>query len=125
MGKEFQKYAEYYDAVYFDKSYKEECNFINKIFKSFSKNPVRTVLDVGCGTGEHAILLAKSGYEILGIDSSKMMIENAKKKADDLSVDFRVMDMTKLNLGKKFDACVCMFDVINYITDNHDIRKTF
>jgi len=62
--KSFERYAEYYDLIYQDKDYEKEYDFIEEIFQNFSSNPVKTIFDGGCGTGGHAIPLAKRGYQI-------------------------------------------------------------
>src|SRR4029077_14249142 len=64
------------------------------------------VLDVGCGTGEHALFFASRGHETWGIDFAPVAIEKAKNKAQarNLSVNFLVGDALKLDkLGKEFD----------------------
>ena len=63
FGKE---YANTYDALYENKDYEKECDFIEAIFSKGSLN-AKTVLDLGCGTGGHALVLAKRGYEVLGL----------------------------------------------------------
>jgi len=65
------------------------------------------VLDVGCGTGEHALLAAELGLEATGVDSSARAIDIARAKAADrgLSVRFMVMDALDLgSLGGQFDT---------------------
>src|SRR5579864_2445032 len=65
------------------------------------------VLDVGCGTGEHALMAAALGYEAVGVDASPKAIARAKQKASDrdLTVDFRVADALDLPaLGKTYDT---------------------
>jgi cyclopropane fatty-acyl-phospholipid synthase-like methyltransferase len=65
------------------------------------------VLDVGCGTGEHALMAAARGYEAVGVDASPKAIARANQKASDrgLTVDFRVADALDLSaLGKTFDT---------------------
>lgn len=67
------------------------------------------VLDVGCGTGEHAILAAQLGLEATGIDSSPKAIEIARSKARErgVSVRFEVGDALSLDeLGGTFDTVV-------------------
>jgi SAM-dependent methyltransferase len=124
-AKSFERYAEYYDLLYQDKDYAKECDFIESIFHKFSSKPVKTVLDGGCGTGGHAFLLAERGYQVTGIDGSASMIKKARKKLrGNLKLDFQTVDLRKLELGKKFDACACMFAVMNYITQTDDILKT-
>ena len=65
------------------------------------------VIDIGCGTGEHAILFASKGNKVLGIDSSPLAIEKARAKASQRGskAEFKVADALRLGrLGQKFDA---------------------
>ena len=121
----FQSYGKYYDIIYADKDYEKECNFLEEIFREYSKFTPKTILDGGCGTGGHAIPLAKRGYDVTGIDRSEEMIKIAKEKASKsgVNINFNVMDLLKLRLNKKFDACICMFAVIDYLTNNKDLLK--
>lgn len=50
----------------------------------FKKNKVKTIIDVGCGTGDHVIALAKEGYKITGIDRSTLMIKEARRQMREL-----------------------------------------
>ena len=109
-----------------DKNYEKECDFLEEIFRKYSKLMPKTILDGGCGTGGHAIPLAKRGYEVTGVDTSEVMINIAKEKASEsgINISFNIMDLRNLRLNKKFDACICMFAVIDYIIDNKDLSKT-
>lgn len=123
----FQTYGKYYDLIYEDKDYEKECCYIENIFSRFSKLKPTRILDIGCGTGGHAILLARRGYDVTGVDVSKVMVDIAKKKAKDVDgsyADFHVMDMRKLKLDQKFDACICMFSGIDYLLTYEDLRRT-
>jgi len=60
-------YASAYDFLYQDKDYEKECDFIESIFVRYSGN-VKRVLDLGCGTGGHALILVRRGYHIVGVD---------------------------------------------------------
>lgn len=65
------------------------------------------VLDVGCGTGEHALLAASLGLEVVGVDTAPRAIERAEKKAQQrrLTARFRVWDALRLSeLGERFDT---------------------
>ncbi len=126
MGDVFRRYATYYDLIYADKDYIKECNYIEDILKKFSgKVMPRTILDSGCGTGGHALLLAKRNYIVEGIDASKEMIETAKEKAErsHIDINFKVMSMQDLNLKKKFDSAICMFSAIDYLLTIDDLQK--
>jgi SAM-dependent methyltransferase len=124
----FQTYGKYYDLIYEDKDYEKECCYIEDIFSHFSKSKPRRVLDIGCGTGGHAILLAKRGYDVIGVDISQTMINIAKKKAKSVSgegcASFHIMDMKRLKLNQMFDACICMFSSIDYLLTYEDLRRT-
>ncbi|KUI25343.1 class I SAM-dependent methyltransferase [Mycobacterium sp. GA-2829] len=66
------------------------------------------VLDAGCGAGEHTILLAARGYDVLGIDFSARAVELARRNAADRGVAarFEEADATRLNGGPRFDTVV-------------------
>ena len=117
--------AEIYDLIYKDKDYESECDFVEEIFQRFCPSPVGTILDGGCGTGGHAIPLVRRGYKVTGFDSSETMIEHAKEKAkkSNLTLDFQVEDIREFSLNKEFDACICMFAVMGYITETEDFIK--
>ncbi len=123
--KSFDKYGEYYDLLYRDKDYDGEYAFIEQILQQFSPRQVRTLLDAGCGTGGHAIPLAKGGYEVTGIDLSETMLDRARRKAEEqgLNLSLHVADLRHLALNRVFDACVCMFAVLGYLPQNRDIQQ--
>lgn len=118
------KYAEYYDLFYSDKDYEKECDFLEEIFRAYNAQP-KKILDMGCGTGNHAIPLAKRGYEISGIDASESMISRARKKANQAGVNiaFYVQKMQDVNVNEKFDAAICMFAALNYVTSTDDLLR--
>jgi SAM-dependent methyltransferase len=70
---------------------------IPRIVKLFKKNRVRSVLDLGCGSGRHLIHLAKNGFDVYGIDNSKHGINVAKKwlKKENLKVKLRLGNIYK------------------------------
>lgn len=119
-----KKYAHIYDSLYKEKDYEKECNFIEDIFKQHSMN-VKSILDLGCGTGGHAIILAQRGYNVSGIDRSADMLRTAKEKSRNAGVKIQYLHSTiqGLNLKKKFDAVISMFAVMSYQTDNNDLAS--
>jgi len=119
----YGKYARYYDLFNEGKGYPKEASFIEKILK---KHGCRKIIDVGCGTGRHAILLAKKGYTMFGVDISKEMLKIARENAEreNVQIDFRTADMRRLNFRAKFDAVLCLFETILYNTTNEEIFLT-
>ena len=70
---------------------------------------VGSVLDVGCGTGEHALYLAGRGHEVVGVDLSRRAIERAEAKARAREADatFLVWDALRVDeLGRRFDTAL-------------------
>jgi len=74
---------------------------------------VKTILDIGCGSGGFMLKAKEAGFEVVGIDISKEMIENASKKG------LEVYHKDLCDFDGKFDACVAIFDVINYMDEEY------
>lgn len=121
-----KEYSRAYDRLYKDKNYIKECDFIESVFKK-NRLKVRRILDLGCGTGGHSLVLAKRGYDVVGVDISNEMLNIARSKAKEagLQVKFVQGDIAKLNLKEKFDAVISMFAVIGYQTTDKGILKSF
>lgn len=117
-------YASAYDAMYADKDYERECDLVEEAFERFAEGPVKSVLDLGAGTGNHALPLARRGYEVAGVDLSEEMVGIAREKAgeDGTRVDFRHGDLRDVRLGRRFDAVLLMFAVLGYQRTNADVR---
>jgi len=114
-----RNYANVYDYLYQDKDYEKECDFVEEIFKKYD-NRVKTILDLGCGTGGHALILARRGYKVVGIDQSEEMLKAARRKAKraGLKMEFLRNSIQDLKLNQTFDAVISMFAVMSYQTDN-------
>ena len=117
-------YSSEYDLLYQDKDYSAEVRRVVNIFQKYSSIEVTSILDLGCGTGTHAFILANQGYEVLGVDrSSEMVLRANQKKAkySDLPVNFIESDIINIKLDQKFDAVLMMFAVLGYHNTNQQI----
>lgn len=122
----FKDYARFYDYLYRDKDYQAECDYLEKLFSAHSGRNVRSILDLGCGTGGHALILAERGYRVTGVDASADMLSRARARARQqraAALRFRRGDIRKLRLGERFDAVVAMFAVMGYQTGDDDVRR--
>jgi SAM-dependent methyltransferase len=120
------KYASAYDLLYADKDYDAECDVLEQAFRAAGR-PVRSVLDLGCGTGAHAVRLARRGYTVVGVDISSPMLELARQRATEAGVsdvDLVLGDVRDVRLDRTFDAVICMFAVLGYQTTDDDVRAT-
>jgi len=84
-----------------------------KYIDELKKLNVKTILDIGCGTGGFMLKAKKAGFEVVGIDISEEMINLAKSKG------LEVYHKDLCEFEGKFDACVAIFDVINYMNDEY------
>ena len=73
----FGESARYYDSLYADKDYAAEVAYVDGLIQRYAPG-ARSVLDLGCGTGRHAIEFAERGYSVLGIDRSRNMLNQAQ-----------------------------------------------
>lgn len=103
----FANYAEKYDQESFTQGTVGEVDFIEKEIKQ-DKNC--KILDIGCGTGRHAIELASRGYSVTGVDLSKNMLEKARQKAVESGVDieFKVADARNIIFKEEFDVVIML-----------------
>ena len=110
----FQAPAELYDAIYFTfKDYAAEAADIAARIRA-AHPAARTVLDVACGTGEHARLLAQShGFAVDGLDLNADFLRLARAKHP--AGNFIVADMTDFDMGRRYDAVICLFSSIGYL----------
>lgn len=115
-------YAKYYDLFNEGKNYENEATFLKNIFDSYGTG-VKTILNLGCGTGMHEIFLSKFGYNVTGVDLSEEMIKIAKGR-NIPNTKFHVGNMSKFELNKKFDACVSMFAAFGYQLKNKEIESS-
>lgn len=101
----FENYSRKYDEESFVQGTQGECDFIEE---EIAQNKSIKILDVGCGTGRHAIELSKRGYTVTGIDLSQSQIERAKEKAKEqgLKINFSVADARDLEFEAEFDLVI-------------------
>ena len=116
-----------YDAMMTDASYRKRADWLERLFRK-SSIPVQSVLDLACGTGTIACLLAERGYQVIATDASEEMLTQAMMKAAELEENvpvFLCQTMPKLRLLEPVDAVVSTIDSLNYLTRERDIRETF
>lgn len=102
---------------------------IPDLVKVFIKQKVKSVIDIGCGTGDHSIDLAGKGYEVVGLDRSEEMIKESKKRKEVLSRDsLRKLlflhggfDELEGRFTRPFDGAIIMGNTISH--NPHDVSK--
>ena len=116
-----------YDALTGDVEYEKRADYLEKLFQK-SKIPVKTVLDLACGTGTMTWILTGRGYEMIGVDASEEMLAAAMEKSgsvEGIAPIFLHQSMPKLDLYGTVDAAICCLDSLNYLTNPKDVQRTF
>ena len=123
----YETLASYYDELTEDVAYRRRADFVEKLMGR-SRVPVKTVLDLACGTGSMTCLFTQRGYELIAVDGSEDMLAQAREKAADLTGEppiFLHQDMPHLDLYGTVEAAMCCLDSLNYLTDPRDVQRTF
>lgn len=107
--------AHSYDRLTADVDYSRWADYLEWHFGRQAV-PVRTVVELACGTGSLTRILAERGYEMTAVDLSADMLSFAAQKCQDLPVLFLCQDMSRLTLLEQADAVVCCLDSVNYVT---------
>ena len=118
----YNELAEYYFSI--EKENRDIDNDIRMITTLLKdvKNP--SLLDIGCGTGEHLNRLSELNINCTGIDSSGSMLEIAKVRFPNSNVYFK-KDMRLFNFIEQFDIVISLFGSFDYMVEDPDINAVF
>ncbi|MBO5373139.1 MAG: class I SAM-dependent methyltransferase [Lachnospiraceae bacterium] len=120
----YSGFAEVYDLFMDNVPYEEWCAYVLKILH---QNNIKDglLLDLGCGTGKMTRLLAKAGYDMIGIDLSEEMLGIAKEQEEESGILYLNQDMREFELYGTVRAVVSLCDSMNYITEEEDLLTVF
>jgi SAM-dependent methyltransferase len=122
----FENYAKKYDKECFVQGTSGECDFIEE---EINRDKSLNIIDIGCGTGRHAIELTKRGYNVTGVDLSESQLKRAREKAKDegVEVDFQKHDARNLPFEGEFDLAIMLceggFSLMETDAMNFEILK--
>ena len=116
------------DAACAEQSGKYDDSVINE--DAFHKNIQQernSILDLGCGTGTLTELLARRGYDMIGIDNAQEMLQIAMDKRAESGLDilYLLQDMRSFELYGTVGAVISVCDSVNYLLEDEDVVQTF
>lgn len=126
----FAAYSRYYDLLYRDKDYGGEALYVANLIRMHAPG-AESLMELGCGTGAHAVELAKLGFSVTGVDMSEGMLESAELRSQEQAPDvrdklsFALGDARSVRVGRRFDAVISLFHVMSYQTSNADLAAAF
>ena len=120
----YKELAQSYDRLTNDVDYASVVDFYFQILQKEGLQP-RTAVDLACGTGSVALLLAKRGLRVTGVDMSEDMLTVAWEKAAELEEPpmFVCQKLQQLQLPRGVDLAVCALDSLDYILDPADCAE--
>jgi SAM-dependent methyltransferase len=125
--KVFNAYARYYDLLYANKDYLGEAAFVDRLLRQHGASG-GDLLELGCGTGKHAVELGRLGWNVTGVDLSDAMVAQAQARCAQLeaplrnSLRFQSGDVRTVRAGRRFDSVISLFHVLSYQTTNADLQ---
>lgn len=142
----YTDFAQVYDELMDDTPYEEWCAFLIDLFRKYGVDDIsrekgkqegemdgnlsqerNSVLDLGCGTGTLTELLARKGYDMIGVDNAQEMLQIAMEKRERSGLDilYLLQDMREFELYGTVGAVISVCDSLNYLLEEDDILQTF
>lgn len=133
----YTDFARVYDTFMDETPYEEWCEFLVTLLRRYEiKDNVtdvnlvqekNSVLDLGCGTGTLTQLLAKKGYDMIGVDNSQEMLQIAIEKREQSGLDilYLLQDMREFELYGTVGAVISVCDCLNYLLDKEELLTVF
>lgn len=117
----YTRSAEFYNLIHAGKPYADEAATVHAHIQAHLRSGGNALLDMACGTGNHAAHL-REHYRVDGLDLDEGLLRIARERNPDAT--FHQGDMTEFDLGRRFDALVCLFSAIGYVRTEDALRRT-
>jgi SAM-dependent methyltransferase len=119
----YRRYAEVYAKGRQGRFSLQLVPWVTAVFDRYGAEP-RTMADVACGAGDFAVAMARRGITVTGIDQSPEMLALARAAADrsGVRIHWIEQDMRDLRLPEPVDAATCLYDSLNYLVDEGELR---
>ena len=126
---EYLNFAEFYDNLTQNVEYPKRAARIDYLIKQYIDTDTdgTLLLDLACGSGSLSEELAKLHYDVIGVDNSPAMLNQAmmKKLKSNLPIQYLCQDMKELDMFGTIDITVCMLDSLNHLANPEEIQQVF
>ncbi len=121
----YGNFAHYYDILTGNISYKDRAAYFDMLIKKHGGKK-NLLLDLACGTGSLSEEMCRLGYDVIAVDGSEEMLNEALDKKFDsgLNIQYLCQDMTKLDMFGTIDVTICALDSLNHLPDLDAIKQT-
>ena len=121
----YGNFAHYYDILTGNISYKDRAAYFDMLIKKHGGKK-DLLLDLACGTGSLSEEMCRLGYDVIAVDGSEEMLNEALDKKFDsgLNIQYLCQDMTKLDMFGTIDVTICALDSLNHLPDLDAIKQT-
>ncbi len=126
MAKVYDGFADFYSKGPYTAFSRRVAELLPPVLERFGVKPKR-VLDLACGEGTFAVIMAERGLRATGVDASPRMLHHARQRAHAAGVEvtFLEQDIRALDLADSFDLVTCWYDSLNYVLDYDDLVRVF
>ena len=123
----YEAFSFYYDQLTENVEYPQLADYFHKLIQKYRQSEGVVLLDLACGTGSLSEEFAKLGYDVLGVDYSYGMLNQAmqKKLEHNLPIQYICQDMRELDLYGTVDITVCALDSLNHLDSFSDVQTVF
>jgi SAM-dependent methyltransferase len=119
-------FYDWYDVLFASKAYASEIDVALELAETHLGAPPERLLEIGCGTGNHTLELARRGVDVVAVDTDKTMVLRATKKLAAAGATAVVLNTRCENLEHSgFDAALALFNVVNYVSSVQALESLF
>ena len=122
----YDSFSRFYDSLTDNVEYKKRADYFCRLLSMCGVNG-GILLDLGCGTGSMSIEMAKRGFDVIGVDLSIGMLNEARMKAYESGAQILLLNqsMDELDLYGTVDCAICVLDGINHLSGKEQIKAAF
>lgn len=120
-------YPQFYQLAFGYRNISREVDFIEEAFQQHGKGPLRSVLDLACRAGAHAIELVRRGYAVTGADGHAAMLDHARARAREAGVraHWVLGELEDFEIEGRFECAIALGQAVSDLITNDQFLAHF